>query len=44
MREPRGGFRFDSANLGRPSFFFAAGRLLRGPDFVAFFAISIPYS
>src|ERR1700759_2634345 len=41
MREPRGGRRVARLNAGRPSF-FAAGRLLRGPDFVAFFAISIP--
>src|SRR5580698_8058020 len=44
MREPRGGRRFDNANFGRPSCFFAAGRLLRGPDFIGLFAISIPYS
>src|SRR5580698_7527154 len=42
MREPRGGRRFDSANAGRPScFFFSSDRPLRGPDFAAFFAISI---
>src|ERR1700689_3584859 len=44
MREPRGGRRFDKLNAGRPSFFFASDRPLRGPDFGAFFAISIPVS